>query len=198
MELDDLKGKWEEVSEQLEKQQLLTDRLIMELTVTKYKKKLRGIAIPEAFGTVICFATVILVLVNFRTLDTWYLQLSGVFAVLFLSIVPVISFKTIKSLNEVVDSKISMKANLERFATAKKRFVSVQKSGFYMSFIMFFISLLLAGKILNNKDLIVENPQMFLYGLPIGFVFTLLFARFVFKKYKKTISGAETLLKELD
>lgn len=198
MELDDLKNKWNEVSEQLEKQQLLTDKLIMELTATKYKKKLKGIAIPELIGAIICFITVGIILFNFEKLDTWYLQFSGVIAVLFLLVAPWFSYQSIKGLNNALDTNIPIKNSLEKFARAKKRFVSLQKFSFYLSFIMFFISLLVAGRIINNIDLIVEKPQVFWYGLPIGFLFTVVFARFVFKKYKKTMLGAEQLLKELD
>lgn len=198
MELDELKDKWESMSNQLEKQQLLTDQLIMDLAKEKYDKKLKGIKGPELIGTVICGITVLLVLFNFQQLDTWYLQLAGLLLVIFLIMAPISSLETLNRLSKVDVSTTPVKESLEQFATSKKRFVNLQKIAFYMSFLMFFLSTLVAAKLMNGIDLIQEQPKALIYALPLGLLFVLVFSIFVFKKYKRSMSQAEELLKELD
>ena len=198
MELDELKGKWETLSEQLEKQQLLTEKLIMDLTKEKYNKKISGIKGAELVGAIICGITVLFILFNFEKLDTWYLQASGVIMLLFLTVAPILSFTVLNEFNKVSNSEKPMKEGLEQFAKSKKRFVSLQKTAFYMSFILFFISTLLAGKLMNGIDLVVEQPEVLKYSLPVGFLFVMLFSVVVFRKYNKSMQQAEQLLKDLN
>lgn len=198
MELDDLKDKWETMSDQLEKQQLLTDKLIMDLTKEKYNKNISRIKGGELFGSVICGITVLFILFNFEKLDTWYLQASGIVMLLFLIGAPILSFTLLKGFNKVTNTERPMKEGLEQFAKSKKRFVSLQKISFYMSFILFFISTLLAGKLINGIDLVVEQPEVLKYALPIGFLFVVVFSVFVFRKYNKSLYQAEQLLKDLN
>ena len=198
MELDELKNKWEDMSSKLEEQKLLTDQLIMELTTEKYKRKIRGIKGPETLGAVICGIASLYILFNFKLLDTWYLQVSGVVMLVFLVLAPIYSFRRMKSLMQAADSKLPIKESLIQFTNAKKRFVSLQKISFYMSFFMFFISLLVAGKLMNGIDLIQEQPEALKYAVPFGFLVVMLFSVFVFKKYNKSMNEAEELLKDLD
>ena len=83
MELEELRNEWQEMSKEIEKQKILTDKLIIDMTEKKYKNKLKSISIPETIGTVICFAAAIYIFINFSLLDTWYMQLSGLFTALF-------------------------------------------------------------------------------------------------------------------
>ena len=198
MELEELKNKWEDMSNKLEEQKLLTDQLIMELTTEKYKRKIKGIKGAETIGAIICGITILFILFNFKALDIWYLQASGVVMVLFLAAGPIYSFKRMNDLMNAADSKLPVKESLIQFAKAKKRFVSLQKISFYMSFFMFFISLLVAGKLMNGVDLIKEQPETLKYAVPIGFLVVVLFSVFVFRKYSKSMNQAEQLLKDLD
>lgn len=192
-----MKRTWGEMSNEIDKQKKLTDKLIIIMTQQKYNNVLRGISIPETIGAVICFATVLFVAFNFNKLDTWYLQLSGLLSLIILIVLPVLSLRSIQKMNAINISKNNLKQTIIDFNKAKQQFNTVQKTGFYMSFIILIISLPVASKLLSNKDLFLEE-KVWLWYIPFGFLFLYLFAKMVYKYYKKSTTNAENLLKELD
>lgn len=192
-----MKNTWGEMSNEIDKQKKLTDKLIMMMTQEKYNNTLRRISIPETIGTVICFAMVLLVIFNFEKLDTWYLQLSGLLSVATLIVLPILSLRSIKKMNSINISKNNIKQTMIDFNKGKKQFRSVQKIGFYMSFIILIVSLPVAGKLMNNKDLFLESTIWFWY-VPFGVIGLYFFAKWVFKYYMSSTSEAENILKELD
>jgi len=197
MDLEEMKNTWGEMSTEIDKQKKLTDKLIMMMTKEKYNKTLRRISIPETIGTVICYITVLLILFNFEKLDTWYLQLSGLLSVAILIVLPILSLRSIKKMNTVNISKNNIKQTLIDFNKGKQQFKNVQKLGFYMSFIILIVSLPVAGKLMRNKDLFLEDT-IWMWYIPFGVIGLFLFAKWVFKYYMSSTSEAENILKELD
>ena len=197
MELEKLRSEWQEMSKEIEKQKILTDKLIIDMTQKKYKNKLKLISIPESIGTVICFAAALYIFINFSKLDNWHLQLSGVFTALFCIVLPILSMRSIFGMQKINMSTSNYKQSLERFAKNKKQFVLIQKASFYLSFILVIVSLPVAAKLMNGKDLFLES-KAWLWYIPFGFLFLYLFSKWVFKHYKKTTQFAEELLKDLE
>lgn len=197
MELEEMRNEWQEMSKELEKQQLLTDKLIIDMTQEKYNNKLKSISIPETIGSVICLLTAIYIVVNFNKLDVWYLVVCGVFAVGYLIVLPIKSIGSIKKMQQVTIGDKTIEQTLINFSKRKKQFWMVQRIGFYLNFIFIVALLPVAGKIINNKDLFLENKLWYFY-IPFMIVFLLVISKFGLKHYKKTTDSAEKLLKELD
>ena len=197
MELDELRNEWQEMSIELEKQKILTDQLIIDMTQEKYSNKLKSISIPETIGTVVCFAAAIYIFINFDKLDTWYMQLSGLFTALFCIVLPILSLRSIFGMQKLNISTSNYKQSLERFAKNKKQFVWIQKVSFYLSFVLVIVSLPVVAKLMNGKDLFLES-KVWLWYVPFGFAFLYFFSKWVFRHYKRTTDSAEDLLKELD
>ncbi|WP_298363336.1 hypothetical protein [uncultured Lutibacter sp.] len=197
MDLEEIKNQWDKMSKDIKKQKILTDKLIIDMTQEKYNNKLKLISIPETIGTVICFAGAIYIFINFGKLDTWYMQLSGLFTALFCIILPILSLRSIFGMQKLDMSNNNYKQSIEKFAKSKKQFVLIQKVSFYLSFILVLVCLPVAGKLMNNKDLFLES-KVWLWYIPFGFVFLYVISRWVFKKYKRATTSAENLLKELE
>lgn len=197
MDLEEMKNTWGEMSTEIDKQKKLTDKLIIMMTKEKYNKTLRRISIPETIGTVICYITVLLVLFNFEKLDTWYLQLSGVISLAILIVLPILSLRSIKTMNRIDISKNNIKQTLTDFNKGKQQFKNIQKLGFYMSFIILIVSLPVAGKLMGNKDLFLED-KIWMWYIPFGIIGLYLFAKWVFKYYMNSTSKAEKILNDLD
>ena len=197
MELDELRNEWQEMSIELEKQKILTDQLIIDMTQEKYNSKLKAISIPETIGTLVCFAAAIYIFINFDKLDTWYMQLSGLFTALFCIVLPILSLRSIFGMKKLNISTSNYKQSLERFAKNKKQFVWIQKVSFYLSFVLVIVSLPVVAKLMNGKDLFLES-KVWLWYVPFGFAFLYFFSKWVFRHYKRTTDSAEDLLKELD
>jgi hypothetical protein len=197
MELEELRNDWQEMSKEIEKQKLLTDKLIIDMTQNKFNKKISSIAIPETIGTFVCFGITLYILINFSKLETWYLQLSGVFSALFYIVLPVLSLKSIYGMKRINISQGNYKQSLERFAKNKMQFIKVQKWSFYLSFVLVVVCLPVASKLMNGNDIFLDST-VWLWYLPFGFVFLYFFSKWVFRKYKGASNSAEELLKELE
>jgi len=197
MELEEMKHQWDEMSEEIKKQKILTNKLIVDMIQEKFTNRLRRISVPETIGTFICFGMALYVVLNFSKLDTWYLQLSGIFAVVFCVVLPILSLKSIYGMRKIIISTSNYKETIENFVKRKKQFVLVQKWSFYLSFVLVVVSLPVASKLMKGKDLFLEST-VWLWYLPIGFLFLYFFSKWIFKHYKKTTKSAEELLKELE
>lgn len=197
MELKELETLWSEMSQELETQKKLTNELIMNMTQTKYSNKFQKISTYETIGGVICILAAIFVLSQFSLLDTWYLQLCGLFTVIFLILLPVLTLNSLRRIQKLNIADGNIKDTLVSFSKAKKQLLFLQRLGIYLSFILMFTVLPVAGKIMNGKDLFVESSILYIY-LPIMAIFIFFFARWGYGCYKSITNSAENILKELE
>ena len=135
MELEEMQTAWATMSQELEKQQKLTNELILKMTQQRYHNHWNKIATPEKIGGVICYATVIALIIYFNKLDTIGLQISGGLCILILTILPIISLKTIRDLQHIDIGNNNYKETMEAFARSKKRFINFQKINIGISFL---------------------------------------------------------------
>ena len=161
MELDELRSEWQEMSNEIKKQKILTDKLIIDMTQERFNNRLKSISIPETIGTVVCFGVAILILLNFSKLNTWYLQLSGIFSILFYIVLPILSLKTIYGMKRINISQGNYRETLEQFAKNKMQFIRVQKWSYYLSFILVIVCLPVASKLMNGTDIFLESAVWF-------------------------------------
>ena len=196
MELEEMKGLWNNMSEELERQKMLTDKMIVEMTRQKYRDKLSGISLPETVGTLVCFAMATYALFNFGKLDTWYLALCGIISISFCIILPVLSLRSIDKLKHIDLTNVSYKDSLIQYAKEKDRFVKIQKAGYYLGFIFVLAVLPVAGKLMRDKDLLLDS-KLWIWYVPFALAFHFLFSKWVWRHYSSIARGARNLLDEL-
>ena len=196
MEIEEMKGLWNSLSEELDRQKLLTDKMILEMTQQKYQDKLKGISLPETVGTIVCFAMAAYALVNFGKLDTWYLVLCGVISISFCLVLPLLSMRSIFRMKKIDITGSSYKETLKQYAREKDYFVRVQKAGYYLGFIFSLAVLPVAGKLMNDKDLLADG-KIWIWYIPLALVFHFLFSKWVWKHYSSVTRGAKSLLEEI-
>ena len=68
MELEEMTSLWNDMSQIVDQQKVLTDKLILDMTQERYENRLRHISIPETIAALICFAVVIYLISNFALL----------------------------------------------------------------------------------------------------------------------------------
>ena len=196
MELEELKGLWKDMSEELDRQKILTDQMVVEMTRQKYRDKLNQISLPETVGTLVCFAMAAYALFNFDKLDTWYLVLCGVISIAFCLVLPILSLRSIHKMKRIDLRQSSYRESLVRYAKEKDRFVKVQKAGYYLGFIFSLAVLPVAGKLMRGKDLLLD-AKLWIWYIPLALVFHFLFSKWVWKHYSSVAKGAQNLLEEL-
>ena len=197
MELEEMQAAWTQMSNQLEKQKKLTDDIIMKMTQEKFSKQWNTIGAAEKVGTVISYIAAIVLLFHFNKLDTPLLQVCGVLCVLILFIAPILSLKSIYGVQNisVADPYTKM---MERYATAKKRFVNFQKANMILSFFFMLLTIPVTGKLFNDENLFESLDTKLLIALPICFLLFFLLIRYVSKCYRGILKRSEDILNEIE
>lgn len=191
---------WSEISNQLDKQKKLTDKMIIMMTQEQYRKKWNKIAYPEIFGTIICFGMAILIFLNINQLETWYNIFFGLASAVVLIVLPILSLRSINKMSGINFYENSYRDTLIKYTKNKKQFQSLQKISYYLSFLLIFLILPVTSKILGGKDMFtgIKNLWPLLVFIPAGITFFVFFTKWVKKCYGKNINEAESILKDLE
>lgn len=197
MELEEMKSLWNDMSQKVDQQKVLTDKLIIDMTQERYENKLRHISIPETIAALICFAVVIYLISNFGLLDVWYLQLSGAITIVSCLILPILSLKSIQKMKAINISKNTYKESLTTYAKGETKFMLLQKISFYVSFLVLISSVIAFGKIMKGIDIFTVTEKLN-WLVPSGIGVLYIFTQWVLKKYKKATTSANNILKELE
>lgn len=200
MELEEMQEVWSQMSNQIERQKKLTDKMIIMMTQEQYRKKVNKIAYPEIIGGIICYSAVFLIIINLNKLDNWYTLLSGIISIAILLVLPVLSLTSIYKMRKVNIGVNSYKETLLEYGKSKKRLQLVTKMSFYLGFILLFVIMPVTSKVLNNKDLFTETNTIwpFMVSIPIAVIFFITFSRWVYKCYTNNMNSTELLIKELE
>jgi hypothetical protein len=196
MELEEMKTLWEAMSQKVEKQQTMTDKLILEMTKARYKNRFTKITMFETMGTIICFAMAFIVILNFQKLDTWYLATSGIFAIAFLVAMPILVLQLWSKMRNLNLGGGNFKDVLNQYANYKASMLRMQRVSIYLNFPFLLIVFLLSNKIMNNRDFIQEGIGWF-WMIP-ALIFLYFFSRWGYGQYVKITNSAEEILKELE
>ena len=196
MKVEELQSIWSDMSTQLEHQKKLTDEIIIEMTQIRYTNKLRKIARYEGTGAIICFILAVTIMLNFGKLDSWYLQLCGIFTTSFLLILPVLVLRSIRAMQRINISSGSYSENLEAFTKARNQFLFIQRIGIGLAFVLILTTLPVSSKIIKGKDMFADSSAWIWY-IPIMIIFLVLFSRWGYRAYKNITASAEDMIREL-
>ncbi|MEM7370056.1 MAG: hypothetical protein AAF587_15730 [Bacteroidota bacterium] len=195
MDLDEMKLLWDDLSEQRDQQQRLTDTMIVDMTKRTYHSKLRSIAFFETIGAIFCFGLAAVLIWNWYKLDTWYLIGSGLFSMLILTVMPILSLNTIYQMQGIRLAESPFRQTVDRYTRLKKRFFLIQQLMIGMSFIFAVVAIPLAGKIMSGKDIFL-NHRTLIFAF-VGCVGLFFFVRWGYRKYVNMADSAEEILREL-
>jgi len=198
MELEEMKIAWLEMSDQLEKQKVLTDKLIIDMTQERYKNKFAKISFYETIGAIICFVVALAIIINFRKLDTWYLIVCGIGSILYFLTLPTFVLRSIHRIKTLNLVKNSYKQILIDFTKRKKHMLFVQQLGISLNFILMIIFLPVAGKILSDKDIFITSNDIWYWYIPVMAIVLFFASRWGYRCYKSISNSAEATLTELE
>lgn len=195
MELEEIKIAWEELSADISRQKKLTDSLIIKMTQINYRNKTLKITVPETIGSFGCLAMALYIAIHFQELHTWYLQGCGLITLITLVMLPIVSFRSIYVITAVQVESNKYKESLMQYANGKKKFVALQKMNFYLGAILLVVILPVTGQLIGGKD--VFKQQWIWLWFSTSFIFFYILARWIFRKYMKIMTEAQTILQEL-
>jgi multisubunit Na+/H+ antiporter MnhG subunit len=196
MELDDLKNTWNEMGERVVKTQKISLKIIDKMNANSFHSRLRKIAIPEILGSIICVASAIYIIVNFNKLNTLFYQVAGILCILMLVISPALSLASIRALYKAIDTNKTYADALKSFTESRITFCKLQKMNLRLSYFFLVTLILLCTKLFGTNPT-THSKYFFIFAYTFGFCFLLVFSKWVFSSYNKTIKDTEALLKEL-
>ncbi len=197
MELEELQATWTQMSQELEKQKRLTNEIILQMTQQRFSNKFSKVRRYEMAGAFICYLAALYIIFHFNKLDTWYLQLSGVFSLVFLILLPILVLNALGKIQGIDVANGSYRDTLVKFTKAKNRLLLWQRMGIYGSFLFVLTSLPVFSRIMKGKDIFL-NHEVWLWYLPTMMIFLFLFSRWAYGCYKGITHSAENILKELE
>ncbi|KZS42369.1 hypothetical protein AWE51_02710 [Aquimarina aggregata] len=197
MELEEMQAIWSQMSDQIENQKKLTNKLIMEMTQERFKNKIGIISKYEGMGALICFAAAILILFQLSKLDTWYLLISGIFTIAYLIFLPIYILRSINTMKRINIISNTYKETLIEYAKNRKQFLFSQRLGIYLNFILMIVSLPVIIKLFKDEDIFVTNVEVLYWYIPIMTLFLIFFSKWGYGKYKRLTASATKILEEL-
>ena len=173
------------------------------MTKNQYKNRFSKIISFEGTGAVICFLVGILLVVKFNTLDTWYLQLLGIFAIGYFFLMPFFLMRSLFRIKGLHIAKGNYRDTIKRYANRKKQLMSLQRIAIGLNFFMFLAIVPLSDKILNDNDMFAagyNNKDAWIFGITIlvASAVMILLSRWGYRSYKKVTASAERLLQDLE
>lgn len=198
MELEELKTTWQEMSRQIDKQQTLTNKMIMEMTKLKLSNKIRSIANYEVPGAIVLLIVSVYIVMNFNAFDTALLQIAAVITLLITVGLPILSLRSIYKMNSINIADGNSKNILTEFTNRRAQFLRIQKLSVALSFVLMFTILPVLLKLSSGKDFFSEGKSNLLWYLPIGLLVMSLFARWVYKCYSNITDSAQKIIKDLE
>ena len=196
MELEDLKDYWNSVNKQSEKEQQITSNMINQATRKKYSSMVKRIAYPEITGISFCLFSILFLAINFRNLNTDFLNGVGGVSIILLISLCIISSISLRQFNTTEDMNKPYSETLRKFAVKIFRFHKLQKINFMLCYLLLLTTVILLPKFFSGKD-ITDNKYFLTFSIISGYIFLLFYSTFVLNYYKKTIRQTEELLKEL-
>lgn len=196
MELDEMKNLWEGMSNRIEKQERLTKNLIGNVTEEKYNSKLKKIRYSEIIGAIICYLGAIYLIINFMKIDPLAEKIFAVISIGLLITLPIISLRSLNSMQKV---KISSKTYLETlndFGKQKIRFQKFQKLNVSLGLFLILVAIPVLSAI-KGVDL-SETKHFWILTFPISIIAFFGFAFWVLKSYNKSLEATEKLLSEIN
>lgn len=199
MEIEEMQALWSDMSNQLEHQKKLTNKIIMDMTQERYSNKFRTIATMETIGAIFCSVIGIVILANFSKLDTWYLMLCGAITVAFILGLPVLALRALRKIRTINITNKNYKEALLEFSNAKKHLMNIQKGAVVASFIVMIAASGVGAKLLGNKDFfLIERNIWANLSILLAIVFVSFTSYWGYRSYSKLTNSAENILKDLD
>jgi hypothetical protein len=197
MEFDDFKNTWQEMSRQVKEKQNFNLKIIDRMSNQKIHSSLRGIFLPEIFGSIICLGSAIFIVFNFGKLNTTPTEICGVASIILFALLPLLSLWSVSTLYHVGNISRTYAETLKDFTVRKIKFYRLQKINFTLSYLLLGVLLILLPKLFGKKEF--TNDQYFWVLLlgSLGYIVLAFFSKWVFKSYIKKIRQTEELLNEL-
>ncbi|GAA4312502.1 hypothetical protein [Nibribacter koreensis] len=196
MELEEMQQAWANLSQRVEKQDILTTHLVEQTARQRYHARLNSIKYSELAGTFVCYAAAGYVSVHLTRIEGFWMQVLAVLTIVVLLILPILSLASVRAVRGVNISVATYVETIQTFARQKIRFQRLQKINVLLGLVLLFVSLPVLASI-QGKDL-TQIPYLWTVLVPVGAAVFLAFAYWVLRSYNKILTDMESLLTDIE
>jgi hypothetical protein len=147
-------------------------------------------------GSLVCLFIAGWLLWNFDRLDTTVLRICGGVSALLLITLPFVSLQSMKGLGQIGIGVTSYAETLREFAGQRRRFTRLQRLNKALTTPFVVVITPTMVRLLADKD-ITRQTSFWLIVIPVCVVIQILFARWVFRHYDRSMKQAEALLADV-
>lgn len=195
MELAEMEVLWKDMSQQLEQQQSLNKKIIMQMTQQRFNNKISAIGKFEGIGSIICIVTAIVILFNLHKMDTPWLMVASGICIAFLVLGPYFTLSAYRDMRRIDIQSQNHQAVIQSFIKSRKRFLKTQKILLF-SMVFFMVSILpVFNRIGQSPGDAPFNTSNYIWVL--GLLFIIPFSLWGYRSYSRMTAGAERILREL-
>ncbi|MDN5201940.1 hypothetical protein QQ008_11215 [Fulvivirgaceae bacterium BMA10] len=196
MELENMKAIWAEMSQELEKQKKLTDKIILKMTQQKSRSGLNRIINMEIFGMIVTAIMLVYLLINFGKLDNWLTIGGGVGLILLLLLALIMGTIIVKAAKKIDVVKNNYHQTLTDFADFKKILGFYKKLSIVMNILIPFLILPVVSFLFFDRDLLFDLQE---FGMGLIFYFILMppLLYLIIRFYRKNVSKIREALDDL-
>ena len=196
MQLEEMRNTWVELSKRVEKQDMLTNQLIDEMTKQKYNSKLNKIGYSEYVGTIVCYIGAAYLMMNFAKIEETLMQVFAIISIALLFILPIISLKSLRIIKNVNISSKTYLETINIFANQKIKFHKLQKLNVLLGLSLMLMATPVISAI-QGKDL-SHTPYFWTLIFPLFVLFFFVFALWVLRSYGKILNEMEKMLSDIN
>lgn len=187
MELEQMKAVWTDMSARLDRQQAVTDQLILKMAQEKSSSRLGRIILMETMGIIFSVGLLVYLLFHFQELDNWLTFTGGVVTVLVFLVSTIMGWRITEKARKIDLAKHSYQQTLEDFRSLKRTLGFYKKLSIVVNIILPFFFLPVVFKIFLGKDLL-DNFAAYGWALLSCALLTPPMLYLIIKYYRRNIS----------
>lgn len=197
MELEKMKAVWAEMSEQLDKQEKMTNEIIIKMAHEKSTSRLNRIMWMESIGMVLAVFFLLYLLFNFQKLNNWLNITGGIGSALILLLSIVMGGLIVQKANRIDVINNSYTQALDHFMQLKKMLRFYKKISIVINVIFPFFLLPVVFTLVLDKDLLTDFSA-FGRSLLICFLLAPIVLYLIIKWYAKNVSQVKDAFEDLE
>lgn len=156
MELEQMKDIWSDMSSRLDRQQEVTDQLILKLAHERSSSRLGRIIMAESIGIVLTSVFMIMLLLRFHKLTNWLTISGGIFTILIFAISILMGWRIVRQAKSINLATRSYQQTLADFNALKKTLGRYKRLSIRINLVMPFFLIPVVFQLALGKDILQD------------------------------------------
>lgn len=197
MELEQMKAIWSDMSTRLDRQQEVTDQLILKMAHEKSSSRLGRIIIAESLGIVFTAILLILLVSRFDQLDNWLTITGGIVTMLIFLLSIAMGGRIIQQARKINLVTQTYQQNLANFTALKKTLGFYKRLSIIINIVMPFFLLPVVFQLLLDKDLL-QDFASYGWALLLTGLITPVALYLIIRYYRRNMAQVSKAIRETE